>query len=296
VTNAPSTASSGRRTARDTALRRSGAAARAIRLLLRAGANFLADDGLDRAAAISCYALLSSLPFFGLAALVGGWLLGSQDWILRELLFGIGHILPNGGSDAAGQARIEIGRQGAMLLALSPFLLWSASSAAAAVESAINHILRARENRRFLMARLKSIALLAVGGICLLLIPALQHLGVIARRISPQALGPAHSSAEGLLTEGGILLAAFLTFAATFFLVPATPLPKKTALGVAACAAGTWLGARLLLGAALGAAAGPSVVSSSFNFVVATVLWVYVTATILLFATEVLALKAGRRS
>ena len=265
------------------------------RLLWQATVNFFADDGFDRAAAISCYALLSSLPFFGLAALFSGWLIGSHDWILRELLFGIGHIMPNGGEDVAEQARIEIGRQGAVLLVLSPVLLWSASNAAAAVEASINHILRLREHRRFLVARLKSVALLGAGAICLLAIPALQHLAVIAREISPDALRPVHSFAEKPMTEGATFLAAFLTFTVTLLMVPAVPLPRKKTLAVAAGAALVWQICRLLIGRALGIAAGPSVVTSSFSFVVATVMWVYVTATILLFAAELLALVTGRR-
>jgi len=279
------------------ALQRSrGAVRRGVRLAGAAARNFLADEGFDRCAAISYYALLSSLPFFGIAALVGGWLLGSRDWVLHELVFGIEMLVPAAPGDATARARIEMGRQGALLLIMSPFLLWTSSYAASAVEGAINHILRSREHRKFLIAKLKSIGLLAVGAANLLLIPAIQQLGVVARHISGGSLLQLRLvTGYRLLTEAAILLAAFLTFAFTFISVPATRLPRREALLVAALAAGVWQVARLLLATALGAATGPSVVSSSFSFVIATLLWVYITATIVLFATEILALLTGRR-
>ena len=275
------------------ALQRSrGAVRRGVRLAGTAARNFLADEGFDRCAAISYYALLSSLPFFGIAALVGGWLLGSRDWVLHELVFGIEMLVPAAPEDATARARIEMGRQGALLLIMSPFLLWTSSYAASAVEGAINH----REHRKFLIAKLKSIGLLAVGAANLLLIPAIQQLGVVARHISGGSLLQLRLvTGYRLLTEAAILLAAFLTFAFTFISVPATRLPRREALLVAALAAGVWQVARLLLATALGAATGPSVVSSSFSFVIATLLWVYITATIVLFATEILALLTGRR-
>jgi len=279
------------------ALRQLGrGATRVFLIVLRAAANFMEDDGFDRCAAISYYTLLSAIPFLAMAALLGGWLLGSRDIILDGLLFGIQMVFPAAGAETALRPRDQIGRQGALLLVMLPLLLWTSSYAASSVETALNHIMRSREHRKFLVAKLKSMALLGVGAVCLLLIPAMQQLAVVGRRISPESLlRIGFLESNRLLTETAILLAAFLTFAFALVYVPAIRMPRRHSLWVAAGAAATWQGARVAVAYGLSAAAGPSVLSSSFSFIIAMLLWVYTTATILLYAAEVLALISGRR-
>ncbi len=257
--------------------------------------NFMHDDGFDRSAAISYYALFSLVPFLVVIGLVGSWFFGSSAELLDRILEALRLVLPTVSDPALAQAQGAAGRRGWILFLLLPFLLWTASYAAASLEASINHILRMREHRRFLSARLKSIALLGVVSTVLLLVPALLQVIAVLRRISTaQSMAPA-GFLQIVVTEAAILLAGFLAYTFILGYLPARTVPLRTAAAIAAPAALAWEVARMILARALAFTSGGGLVSGSFSVVLGLLLWVYVSSVILLLAAELLALVTGRR-
>lgn len=266
---------------------------RALAMLSKAALNFIRDEGFDRSAAISYYALFGFMPFLAIVGLIGGWLLGSEDRLLNDMISAVKEVLPAVAPMTATHARQFLPGQGVLLVLMVPVFLWTASYASSSVEGSINHILRAREERHYLVGRLKSIALLGVAGVALLLIPAIQQVGVTIRRLSPdiEPLMPLQT----FFSEGAILIAGFLAFSFALLYIPAVRMPMTPAFTIAAAAAAAWQIARVVLFWGLTTSSESTLLSGSFSFVIGLLLWVYITSVILLYAVELLALACGRR-
>jgi membrane protein len=266
---------------------------RVLRLVPDAFRNFMEDDGFDRSAAISYYALFSLIPFLAIMSLIGNWFFGSREELLEKLLTGMRVILPSLSPNAAQKVIGVVPSQGGLLVLMLPVFLWTSTYAASSVEGSINHILRTRGERRYLVGKLKSFALLGVGATALLLIPAFQQAGVFIDRLSGEEIPM--KPVLTVFTTSAILAIAFAAFSFTLIYLPATRMAYRPSFLIAGIAVVAWQVARSVLGRVLSATSHGNVVAGSFSAVIAVLLWVYVTSIILLFAAELLALVTGRR-
>lgn len=275
---------------------RPGAAALALLVLRRASANFLDDRALHLAAGVAYFALVSLFPILLLAFSAFGLVLrdeGLRRRILDALVDGLPVHTPivedalaslAGGGAAVGAAALA----GAV---------WAASALAASMRAALGVAFGVERERPFLRARLIDVAIAPALGLLLLLSLALTT-GWRVAQAEADDLG-VFSELTPVWEAGATAIAGAMSFLAFLFLYRVLPHVPGLSL-------------RLLWPAALLAAAGfegfklgfafyvsnfPNydVVYGSLGGAVALLVWVYVSAAVLLFGAEVAAVLHGAR-
>ena len=272
------------------------AAALALPVLRRAAVNFLDDRAFHLAAGVAYFALVSLFPILLLAFSAFGLVLrdeGLRRRILDALVDGLPVHTPivedalaslAGGGAAVGAAALA----GAV---------WAASALAASMRAAIGVAFGVERERPFLRARLIDVAIAPALGLLLLLSLALTT-GWRVAQAEAGDLG-VFSELTPVWEAGAIAIAGAMSFLAFLFLYRVLPHVPGLSL-------------RLLWPAALLAAAGfegfklgfafyvsnfPNydVVYGSLGGAVALLVWVYVSAAVLLFGAEVAAVLHGAR-
>lgn len=257
--------------------------------------HLLADHGLNHAAAVAYFSLLSLPPFVFL--LTRG---------LRALLPALG---PDAGAWEAAEAFVppaiapilralpeSLPRGDGLVLVAVPALAWVASSAFSALEIAINVAFETIPQRRFWLGRFKSFAAASAAAVVLLFTALMTHAvrwieGYRARAGLPRALGPL----PAWLAYAGFLGAGFATLTLFYKVLPRGRVGWRAA-GISAGSALVLVeGARNLFGGILLRSPSYGLVSGTLSGIVAFLLWVYTAVVITLYGAEIAAILNGNR-
>ena len=265
------------------------------RLLLRAGQRFLNHNGPDRAAAMAFYTLLSLLPLLIFVISIGVALVGSFDVAYRgTLTLFRGIVLPL--DDPARESlRAFVERAKALRWPGILLFAWTSRSVFGALLSAIESVFAAKA-RGFARGNLLSFALVLMSGIALLITLLSTAVFATLEGFAERIAGPAGA---GVLQDfSGILAAQFLPIAVAFsfffliyrFLPRLKPSVRRShALIGALIATGLWQVAQIGFAYYVRTLAHYEGLYGALEGVIVLALWLELSASIVLFGAETVA-------
>lgn len=266
------------------------------------GRQFYQDGCPTLAAAISFYALLSLIPVLFLVIALAGYVIGSSSDTYKAVLDWVREFIPHLSEDFTRNLEWVVQNRGRLSWLGLGSLTIAAGLVFQATEFALDRVFAVGRRRSFLRSRLLSVAVVVGMGLVLLFS---FYVGVLfhALRADPDLAPIGHDLivplARGLrvqyLTSVALVVGAF-TLALRVF--PHAPVSWREAFTGGLIGATLWeLGRRVFLWY-LANLAQFYVVYGSLGALVAVMVWIYMSATIFLYAAEcVVALqRAERRS
>lgn len=266
-----------------------------LRLLGRAGRKAVVDlynsDVLTHSASIAYYALLSLFPLFLLMLSILALLTSNpedREQVVRFVFryFPTQFDFISGQLDAFQSAPISLGIGG--LLAL----VWGALGVFTAITSAVNHAWRVEMQRSFLKHRLVSfLMLLSAGGALVIGL----GLASVVRMAETRWFGRIAAASPALQWLSGVsadyAATAFLVVcvALIFYFIPNAPVRFRDVWPGAILVGVLWRGALAGFSWYVRDLAGWNVVHGSIAAVVVFLIWVYVSAVILLYGVQMTA-------
>jgi membrane protein len=251
-------------------------------------------DGLTHAASIAYYALLSLFPFLLLALSVLGSLTedaADRDKVIAFIL----HYFPRQFEfmtrqiDAFRLANVKIGVGGIL------GLTWASLGFFNAVTSAVNHAWGVETRRSFLRHRLVGfVMLLSAGGILAvaILIVGIAKVAQTSWFGSLAVTSPWVDRASGVSANQGATLLLIGCVALIFYFIPNTKVRFRDVWPGAIVVGVLWRGALALFSWYASDLASWNVIHGSIAAVVVFLLWIYVSAVILLYGVELTAAYA----
>ena len=260
------------------------------------------DNGALVAAAVSFYVYLSLVPILLLAIAVAGYVLGSPDRA-QTIVFGYlkdySPTLTAQGSGAIQQVVQEVVEvRGAATGIGLLVLLWTASSAFANLEKAINVAYNVTERRNILKTRLLAISIPVLVGL-LLAASFVATAGLKAiRSLDVQILGLAPAQWPWIWSFGGYLIPLLVTigaFTIIYKIMPNTYVPTKVALAGGVVAGILWELAKQAFSFYVSNYANYSKVYGSLAGVILLMVWINYSAVVTMLGAEVASVTARRR-
>jgi len=270
------------------------------RLLWQAARHFSADHGVNHAAAVAYFSLLSLPPFFLLAGRALTLLLsavGAAHGIngTDALLAAVASFLPAEVEPAVRLLGRGLDRGGALVAFAVPVLFWVASNAFSSLEVAVNVAFKSTPQRRFWLSRLKAFGGLSGGVVLLTGTVVAGHVaswldGYYARTGAPPSLSPrAH-----VVSAAALLVVSFVVFTLFYKWLPSGKVRWSAAGKAAAVAVVLWEGARHVFGGLLAGSPAFGLFSGALAGMVAVLGWIYVAVAVTIYGSEVAALLNGR--
>jgi membrane protein len=283
---------------------KTGALRRALRgiwsVLCDAGRGFYADDCPTLAAAISFYALLSLIPVLFLVIALLGYVLGSSQATFGAVLGSVREFIPHLSDDFTQSLEWVVANRGRLSWLGLTSLVIAAGLVFSATEFALDRLFKVDRRRSFIRSRLLSMFVLVAAGVVLLFS---SYVGVVfhALNADPDMIPLGHQLilplARGLrvqyLTSVALVLAS-LTVALRIF--PHAPVGWGEAFIGGCVGTVLWEAARRFFLWYLANLAQFYVVYGSLGALVAVMVWIYLSATIFLYAAEcIVAMRRNAR-
>jgi membrane protein len=268
--------------------------------LRTAAAQFYADGCPTLAAAISFYALLSLIPVLFLVIAVAGYVIGSSQDTYQAVLQWVREFIPHLSDDFTRNLEWVVQNRGRLSWLGLGSLIVAASLVFQATEFALDRVFAVDRRRGFWRSRFLSLCIVVGMGLVMLFS---FYVGVLvhALRADPDLAPLGHDLllplARGLgiqyLTSVALVVAAFSLSLRVF---PHARVGWREAITGGCIGAALWeIGRRIFLWY-LANLAQFYVVYGSLGALVAVMVWIYMSATIFLFAAEiVVALQHGER-
>jgi len=272
-----------------------------IRHALDSISNFYRDECFDRAVVIAYFALLSFLPLAVVLVAVGALLLGSleaaergTELFLRNLLYAL-----------PPQVMMEVRslQEGVWSgLLYLPIALWSASTVFNKIEASLDHVFEVEQPRHWALRKLLAFGL--VGLLSVLLVSAMVLGGVLAtleRFIDARALAalrdaPLYQTVNGFVSRYFVpWVVAVFAFFLVYWIVPAREVPQRAAFTAAFVAGTLWEGLKIGFTYYVSHIANYSRTYGALATVVLLLLWVNLSAVLLLWGGELAAVLSGHR-
>ena len=272
------------------------------RALFRATVNFDRDHGFDFAAVISYFSLLSILPLCILLVAWGAAVIGSVDMAEQGVKFLLRDLVRLLGDDVFAQAR-EVGSQASRLG--WPFLLislWTASKVFSKVEGALDHVFRVENRRSYPVRKIFSFGLVAVLALTILVLSVFSGvMTVLNGFLESTPLAEVKSNPLYVAVNSAVSrylvpwLMTVFTFSFVYKMVPAVQVPW-IAVGTAGLVAGSfWEVLKHLFTLYLGRYANYGRTYGAMEAVVVFIIWVNLSAVLLLWGAELAAILSGAR-
>lgn len=262
----------------------------ALRVLRVSAARFYADGCPHLAAAIAFYALLSLIPVLFLVIALLGYALGSSQETFRAVVGSVREFIPHLSDDITLNLEWVVANRGRLSWLGLLSLVIAAGLVFQAVEFAMDRLFAVGTPRGFWRSRLLSMGIVVAVGLVLLFS---FYVGVVvhALRTEPSLMPWGHEwlawLARGLriqyLASVALVVASF-TVALRIF--PHAPVRWREALFGGVVGTVLWEGGRRVFLWYLANLAQFYVVYGSLGALVAVMVWIYMSATIFLFAAE----------
>jgi membrane protein len=267
-------------------------------VLRDAGRKFYADDCPTLAAAISFYALLSLIPVLFLVIAILGYVVGSSQETFHAVLGSAREFIPHLSDDFTRNLEWVVANRGRLSWLGLGSLVVASGLVFHATEFALDRLFAVGRHRGFVRSRLLSMSVVVAMGAVLLFsfyVGVLFHALKADPDLAPFAEGLLLQLAHGLriqyLTSVMLVLASF-TLALRVF--PHAPVGWREALLGACVGTVLWEGARQFFLWYLANMAQFYVVYGSLGALVAVMVWIYMSATIFLYAAECVVLLGPR--
>ena len=267
-------------------------------VLRAAGWKFYADDCPTLAAAISFYAVLSLIPVLFLVIAILGYVLGSSQETFHTVLGSVREFIPHLSDDFTRNLEWVVANRG-RLSWLGLFSLVIASGLVFhATEFALDRLFSVSRRRSFVRSRLLSMSVVVAMGVVLLFS---SYVGVVFHTLNadPTLVPFGHEwvvlLARGLRVQYLTSVALVLTsFTVALHVFPHAPVGWRTAFVGGCVGTVLWEAARRLFLWYLANLAQFYVVYGSLGALVAVMVWIYMSATIFLYAAECVVLLERR--
>ena len=259
-------------------------------VLRQAGSKFVADDGPTLAAAISFYALLSLIPVLFLVIAILGYVIGSSRETFHAVLTSAREFIPHLSEDFTRNLEWVVANRGRLSWLGLASLVIASGLVFHATEFALDRLFAVSQRRGFLRSRLLSMSIVVAMGVVLLFS---FYVGVVVRAINadpdliPFARDWLMPLARGLrvqyLTSVALVLACFTVALHVF---PNALIAWRSAFLGGCVGTALWELARRFFLWYLTNLAQFYVVYGSLGALVAVMVWIYMSATIFLYAAE----------
>lgn len=260
------------------------------RVVLQATRRFAEDRCPHLAAGIAYFALLAFFPVTLLAASLAGILIGDAE-TQQTLLDWIVDALPVEAPAVERSLRAVAGGKPTLTLISGFATLWLAAALSAALRNSLDIVFRVRRRRPLVLRRLIDIALLPALGIAVLASIAVSTtIRIIRAEAGPGLLFGADLAL--LWQSGAIVIGVLLssvTFAALYCLLPNRAARFSHSLVGASVAAIAFEAVNIGFATYVANLTNYNVLYGSLGGIVALLLWLYITANIMLFGAEIAA-------
>jgi membrane protein len=272
---------------------------RSARIAWRALCRFNEHKGPDLAAAVSYYTLLTLIPLLVFTISLGVFLLGSFDVTYRAAALFFQGILEQLSPVAQDSLRVFVERALRFQLPAIVLLAWTSKRAFGALASALETIFGAQA-RGFARGNLLALGMVFFTGAALLatiaLTAALATVEGLMERYAPESAGVFQGLAALLL---GWVLRPLVTFSFFFYLyrvVPRRVVSTRHAFVGAALGTGLWELARLSFSYYARHIARYAGLYGTLEAIIVLALWLELSASIILYCGEVVALLIESKS
>ncbi len=267
-------------------------------LLRDAGRKFYADDCPTLAAAISFYALLSLIPVLFLVIALLGYVVGSSEETFKAVLASAREFIPHLSEDFTRNLEWVVANRGRLSWLGLASLVIASGLVFHATEFALDRLFAVGKRRSFLRSRLLSMSIVVAMGVVLLFsfyVGLVFHTFNADPDLVPLGKALVLPLARGLrvqyLTSVMLVLVSF-TLALRIF--PHVRVPWREAFLGASVGTVLWELARRFFLWYLANMAQFYVVYGSLGALVAVMVWIYMSATIFLYAAECVVLLGTR--
>ena len=247
-------------------------------------------DGLTHAASIAYYALLSMFPMMLLALTILSEMTADtadRDAVVRFVLqyFPRQFSFISGQLDAFQTSPVTFGFWGIVAL------IWASLGVFNAITSAVNHAWAVEKRRSFLMHRLVGFLMMVSAGLILMLGMAMASLARIAESQIGEAMvrSPWIDNLSGAVASYLATALQIVCVALVLYFIPNTKVRFRDVWPGAILVGGLWRIAFQLFAWYAADLATWNVVHGSIAAVVVFMLWIYVTAVILIYGVEMTA-------
>lgn len=269
--------------------------------VLWAGIHFKRDRCFDRAAVISYFALLSFLPLAVLLVTLGALALGSTEAAENGTTFLMENVLqrlPPQVMDQVQSVREQAGYGWTFLI----LVLWTASKVFSKVEAGLDHVFQVDKRRSYPVRKVFALGLVLLLAVAMVfLILAASAFSAVDRFVDTTALAalkdwPVYDAIDGVVTRYFVPWAMTLVFFFfIYWVVPACTVPWRMA-ALAALVAGTLFeGLKLAFAYYVANLASYTRMYGALETVVVFVIWINLSASLLLWGGELAAITSGLR-
>ena len=266
-----------------------------IGLLVQAGLKDHEDLSKDMAASIAYFTFLSLFPLIlGMFAL-GGFFLESEELYARLNNFLI-KVLPASAEFVTRNIESLIRYRGAVGLASIIVLMWSASKMVGALSRGINNALELKRPYAVYLSKLRNFGLTLTVSLLVFITIALTPIVEILSELQPDFIGSRWNKFIDIIAGhvAGFALSAIL-LSATYLLVPFQRIPlKELAPGILVATCAIELG-KELFAAYVGKVSPYHAVYGSLSSIIVLLIWLYFSARVVLYGTEVVAVYRESR-
>ncbi len=269
-----------------------------MRLLWRAYERFHSHKGPDRAAAVAYYTLLSLIPLLVFLISLAAWLFGSHERATGAALLLLRGVLDQ--LDAQAQAQLQTFVRSTLRLQLPGIVLlaWTARCAFRTLISAVETVFGVPA-RGFARGNLLAVGMVLLAGAALL--ATLTTTATLATteglllRLAPRSAPHLQGLTALLLTRAWPILITFGFFFMLYRLVPRRVITTRHALAGAALATVLWECARTGFSLYVRHIARYAGLYGALEAIVVLALWLELSASIILYGGEVVALLLDER-
>jgi membrane protein len=260
------------------------------------GSRLAEADVFNKASQVAFFFAFSVLPLLIFITSLFGLIVDSSDALREELFVYLGQVMPDSAYSLVRSTLDEIisassGRKVTVGLLLA---LWFASSGVDDLRIALNHVYRTEETRPWIRTRILAAFLTLIMGI---LLSAAMVLVFQGQRVVNWLIPSAPSALLGILSYIGIVIALLLVFSIIYSFLPNRKPKRWTPVTRGAIVAiGLWLLCSLGFQLYLTIFNSYAVTYGSLGAVIILLLWLYLSAVVVLIGAAIDELHIERQS
>jgi membrane protein len=260
-----------------------------LAVVVQAALNYIGHQSANQAGSVAFSSVLAMFPLLVFLSAAAGFI--GQPGAAADLAKRVVEYAPPAVVDALNPVIDQVLSQRSRTLLTIGMLatIWAASSGAQAIRTALNKAYGVEQGLPFWKARIKVTLFTVIGTLAAILVFSSVVILPYAWELLQNTVGV---GTESLWLRTGIryglaFVVLVLTYALLYGWLPDLPQRLRTVLPGAFCGAVMWLGAAAVLSYTLRSAGKLAVVYGSFTGLVATLVFLYVSAVTLIFGAEI---------
>lgn len=254
---------------------------------------FFRHGGLNLAAAVAFYAILSLIPFFFIAVSLAGRIIGRAEGINDIIRGFLDKVIPYYSDILMGEvAKISLGSGFHAWIGLI-FMVWIGSLVFDSLDYALNQVFESPRKRSYLQTKLLSLSIFPASGFFLILSLFMSAVLTGAGSFHLERYIPGLNVVQQLVVNN---LAAGLPYlmligvlVLLFRIIPSVAITYPQALAGAVFCTGGWMAEKWIFGRIIIPNPNYSVVYGSLKALIILILWIFFAMCLVLFSAEILA-------